>query len=137
MNNGRRDHYRAVGRSAAGSAKVRLAGAAWPEVVAQPIRTTRDPHETWVTVLLTLEHPRPELLNGLDRGERYRRLMAHAWEQRHRLERWVEEQGLCGEVQRIGEPNSFHLLFVHCTFYAAHSFAQAPAVVEMTITQSD
>ena len=92
--------------------------------------------EPWVNVLLTLERPVTDSLKGDDRGERYRLLMAHAREQRRRIEAWAEEQGLCDEIVRFGEPNSFQLLFVYCTPHAARQLVRAPGVIDVAIAQA-
>jgi hypothetical protein len=90
--------------------------------------------ETGVNVLLTLERPPATLLAGCNRGERYRRLMAHARAQREHIIAWATEQGLCDDLIRVGEANSFQLLFIYCTPNAARQLASAPGVVDVAIT---
>ncbi len=92
------------------------------------------PREIGVNVLVTLERPAATLRAGCNRGERYRRLMAHARAQRERIIAWAAEQGLCDELIRIGEANSFQLLFIYCTPNAARQLAGAPGVIDVAIT---
>lgn len=88
-----------------------------------------------VHVLLTLAHADPTELVDLDRGERYRRMMAHAQAQRQRIQRWLEVQGLAGEVTRLGDPNTFNLLFICCTERVAAELYRAPDVIDVAITK--
>ena len=162
MNNGNRGEYRSSEPSVIGNKSVHITGI--PTDLVDPIdRVDREPyhctervvpslawpntatrvphykhrHESWVDLFLTLERPHADLLKGTDRGERYRLLMAHAEEQRQRLAHWVEDQGLCDEIVHLGEPNSFHVLFVRCTPEAARRFVRAPGVIDVAICQPD
>jgi hypothetical protein len=92
-------------------------------------------YRSGVNVLLTLEKPCAETTTHLDRGERYRRLMAHAEAQRRQITAWIAEQGLTDEIMRVGEANSFHLLFIYCTPAAAERLAGAPGVIDVALAQ--
>ncbi len=113
----------------------------WSEAAAPSASRYQSQHQSqrvgWVDLFLTLERPQPDRLAGIDRGERYRLLMADAWEQRHRIEHWAKEMGLCDEIMHFGEPNSFHVLFVRCTPDAARQFVCAPGVIDVAISQID
>lgn len=86
-----------------------------------------------VNVFLTLERPPASTLDNYDRAERYRLLMAHAEAQRDAFKQWAEEEGLCEEIMRIGEANSFHLLFIYCTPAAAQRLVGAPGVIDVAV----
>lgn len=101
----------------------------WPSLAPQ------HRYQSGVNVLLTLEKPCDASQADIDRGERYRRLMTHAEAQRRQITAWIAEQGLGDAVMRIGEANSFHLLFVYCTPLAAERLAGAPGVVDVAIAQ--
>jgi len=89
-----------------------------------------------VNVMLTLERPPAALLANRDRGERYRLLMQYAQNQRQQIQCWAEAEGLCKDIMRIGEANSFLLLFVSCTPDAAKRLAGAPGVVDAAIASA-
>ncbi|MCB0062821.1 MAG: hypothetical protein KDE19_11920 [Caldilineaceae bacterium] len=106
----------------------------YPSSVPWPAMQSRRPQAV-VHVLLTLTHLDPETLEPLDRGERYRRLMEHATAQRQCIEAWLAEQHLLTEVMRLGDPNTFNLLFVSCTPHVAERLQDAPGVVDVAIAK--
>lgn len=88
-----------------------------------------------VNVLLTLVHLDPDALELLDRGERYRLLMHFAEQQRDRIEQWLTEKELAAEVTRLGDPNTFNLLFVCCTPRVAKLLRYAPGVLDVAVAE--
>lgn len=106
----------------------------WKET--QPFRARRRSNRmegSTVQVLLTLRHLDAETLKPLDRGARYRRLLAHAAAQRQCIAQWLEEHHLSAEVASLGDPNTFNLLFVTCTPRVAEMLKEAPGVVDVAI----
>ena len=89
-----------------------------------------------VNVMLTMKRPSAALLANCERSERYRLLMQHAQNQRQQLQCWGEAEGLGNDILRIGEANSFLLLFVYCTPDAAKRLAGAPGVVDAAIASA-
>ncbi|MCB0124873.1 MAG: hypothetical protein KDE58_21605 [Caldilineaceae bacterium] len=98
-----------------------------------PALTEQCAYQPGVNVMLTLERPSTTALAGCERGERYRVLMAHAQTQRARIITWADEEGLCDGIMRIGQANTFHLLFLYCTPEVAKRLAGAPGVVDVAI----
>ncbi|HRW09244.1 MAG TPA: hypothetical protein P5121_29290 [Caldilineaceae bacterium] len=98
-----------------------------------PALTEPCSYQPGVNVMLTLERPSTTALAGCERGERYRVLMAHAQAQRARIITWADEEGICDEIMRIGQANTFHLLFLYCTPEVAKRLAGAPGVVDVAI----
>jgi hypothetical protein len=85
-----------------------------------------------VKVAVMLERPSSEELVQHDRAKKYQILRANTADLRGGLIAWIEEQGLSGEVSRIGEATVFNVLFVVCTPRVAEELARAPGVVSVS-----
>lgn len=84
-----------------------------------------------IEVMLVLERPSSEQLDGYSRGEKYRLLRSNTEDLRAQLFLWIEEEGLSDEIARIEEPTVFNTLFVVCTPEAASHLRHAPGVISV------
>lgn len=87
-----------------------------------------------VDVILTLERPSSESLNGMNRGEKVKVLSSNSEQLRTELLKWLDEQGLSNEVDEVGEATIFNTLFVKITSHAAEMICKAPGVTEVAYT---
>ncbi|MBN1656993.1 MAG: hypothetical protein JXA93_01260 [Anaerolineae bacterium] len=87
-----------------------------------------------IRVMLTLERPSHDELRRYNRREKYRALKSSARGIRDELIRWIDEQGLSGDVAQVGEPTAFNTLFVTSTRQAAELLVEAPGVVGVAPT---
>jgi hypothetical protein len=82
-----------------------------------------------VKVALTLERPSSAELAHLSRVEKHRVLRENGARLRSAIIRWLDECGMAGEVQRVGEPTMFNTLFVVATSRVAEQLDRAPGVL--------
>lgn len=87
-----------------------------------------------INVMLEVERPPTDELEGYPRDERYRRLRANTEAHRRQLQGWIDKQQLTDEVALMSAATGFNLLFVKCTPHAAQALAHAPGVIEMMYT---
>ncbi len=80
------------------------------------------------TYTVMLERPTSEELADYDRAEKYRLLKGMSVESAEALRTWIDENGLSGDVQKIGNPTTFSVLFVTGTERLGEELANAPGV---------
>lgn len=85
-----------------------------------------------IQVMVQVARPAPEALEGAKRGEKYEALRENSLRQRERLVHWLEDEGLEDEVDRVGPPTAFDLLFVDCTLRVAERLPEAPGVIKVS-----
>jgi hypothetical protein len=84
-----------------------------------------------VRVALTLQRPPAGDLAHLSRVEKHRVLRENSSRLRSALIRWLDEAGMAGEVERVGEPTVFNTLFVVATPRVADELRRAPGVTSV------
>ena len=87
-----------------------------------------------VDLILTLERPSTKSLNGMNRGEKAKLLNENSEHLRAELLKWLEEEGLANQVEKVGEATTFNTLFLKTTPYVAKMICAAPGVKEIADT---
>ena len=85
-------------------------------------------------LMLTLERPTSESLNGMNRGEKHKTLTKNSEQLRTELLDWLAAEGLANQVETVGEATTFNTLFVKTTPYVAQMIGHAPGVKEIAVT---
>jgi hypothetical protein len=89
-----------------------------------------------VKVALTLQRPAAGDLAHLSRSEKYRLLRENGARLRDGIIRWLDERGMSGEVQRVGEPTLFNRLFIVATPHVAEQLRRAPGVTDVGVDEA-
>ena len=85
----------------------------------------------WITVLVSVENPSTEALNGLDRSARYELLNQNAQQRYEEDIAWINEREIMSEFRRIGTPTLFSTITMVCTPLGAQLLSNAPGVTRV------
>lgn len=88
-------------------------------------------HKEWITVLVSVENPSTEVLNGLDRSARYELLNQNAQQRYEEIIAWINEREIMSEFRRIGTPTLFSTITMVCTPLGAQLVSSAPGVTRV------